>query len=256
MNKKESLLIKHLDDYGLDIFSLSQFEKENILSKYELRRAIQNLVRNKYLDIIERGWYCKHNFRDHFVIGSRIATDGVISYWNAMNFHHLTEQISNVIFVKTSQRKKNKIIFGIQHYYSQKTSAKIGGFTMEGYGTLQYKMANVEQTIVDAFDKPKYSGGYAEIIKAFHYADLDPDRLIKYCRQEENVSLIKRLGFLSEFLQKSNMENFILYAKSVVKQKYTLFEIGGEEKGKTNSDWKLILNIPPDEILEMAISLS
>jgi len=69
-----------------------------------------------------------------------------------------------------------------------------------------------------------------------------------------NVSLVKRLGFLIEFLNKPNMNDFIEYAQSVVGTNYSLFEIGGEKDGEYNSRWKLVLNIPKDEILEIANS--
>ena len=254
MRKNEQILIKHLDNYGLDIFSLSQLSEANILGKQQLKRTIANLIRNRYIDVIERGKYCRHNFKDHFVIGSFVTENGVISYWNAMNYHGLTEQIPNVIYVKTNTDKRAKTYFGIRYFFSRKPIERINGFIVEGYGNHKFRISNIERTIVDAFDKPDFSGGYAEIIKAFYKANLEENRLIQYCKSENNASLTKRIAFLTELFDKPKMNNFLKYAQKLVKDKYTLFEINGEQKGKTNSRWKIILNIPQNEILEIAKS--
>ena len=70
----------------------------------------------------------------------------------------------------------------------------------------------------------------------------------------QNVSLIKRLGFLIELLGKPGMNDFINYAQGAIDKNYSLFEMGGEKKGEYNSRWKLIINIPKEEIIEIANS--
>jgi len=70
----------------------------------------------------------------------------------------------------------------------------------------------------------------------------------------QNNSLIKRLGFLADFLEKPKMDEFIKYAQSIINTDYSLFEIGGEKEGEYDSKWKLVLNIPRNEIFEIANS--
>lgn len=41
--------------------------------------------------------------------------------------------------------------------------------------------------------------------------------------------LTKRPGYLCELLQKPNMETFISYAQNIVKDGYSLFELGAEK---------------------------
>lgn len=254
MRKNEEILLKYLDDYGLDIFSKNELKEANIMNHQQLTRTIKKLIDSSYIDIIERGKYCKHNFRDSFVIGSFVVDDGVISYWNAINFHGLTEQIPNVVFVKTSKAKRNCVFFGIRYIFSTKPKKCISGFQVEGYGNHKYMISDVERTIVDAFDKPRLSGGYAEIVKAFHKARLSAKKLVKYCKEENNISLTKRLAFLADILEKPKMELFFKYANNVLNEKYTLFEIDGEKTGKTNKKWRIIQNISKEEIIEMSES--
>ena len=78
--------------------------------------------------------------------------------------------------------------------------------------------------------------------------------MIRYCKANNNVSAVKRLAFLTELLAKPKMEKFLDYAKSIIENEYSLFEIGGEKSGKYLKDWKLILNIQEEEIIEIANS--
>jgi len=254
MTKNEELLIKHLDNYGLDIFSKRQLCEAKIMGYQQLTRTLASLTQRNYIDIIERGKYCKHNFRDHFVIGTFVTRGGIISYWNAMNYHGLTEQIPNVIYIKTDKDKRPKIYFGIRYFFSRKPVKCLSGYITEGNGNHKFNISDVERTIVDAFDKPNFSGGYAEIIKAFNRAKINEEKLIRYCREEGNTSLVKRLAYLADILNKPKMSNFLKYAQSLVKEKYTLFEINGESNGTLNSKWRIILNIPKEEIFEIAES--
>ncbi len=254
MRINEEILLKYLDNYGLDIFTKAQLKVAALMEESQLTYVLASLTRSKYIDIIERGKYCKHNFRDHFVIGSFITENAVISYWNAMNYHGLTEQIPNVIYIKTDKDKRSKICFGIRYFFSHKQSKNLSGYITEGVGNHKYRISNIERTIVDAFDKPKFSGGTAEIIKAFSRAEMDEDRLIEYCKEENNISLVKRLAYLTYILNKPQMSKFLKYSKSVIKEKYTLFEIDGEPNGEIDNKWKIILNIPKEEILEIAES--
>ena len=43
-------------------------------------------------------------------------------------------------------------------------------------------MTDVEKTIIDSFDLPQYSGGYAELILGFSQANLNSEKMIGYCK--------------------------------------------------------------------------
>ncbi len=248
--KKESIeLLQALDDNGLDIFS-----KKNKIIRNFSDRAFRHLIRQDYIQMIEYGKYCRHNFRDENAIASFIVKSGGVAYWTAMHYHGLTEQIPNVMYVQTGHSKRNKVIFGVPYYFVKVKEEKLVGFKTVGYGNHQFKITDIEKTIVDCFDLPQYGGGYAEIIKAFNNANLSARKMVKYCKAIDNIAATKRLAYLSELLDKSGMDYFIKYAQSVKNDKYNLFEPGNFQQGKTNSRWNLILNMTEDEIFEIANS--
>jgi len=252
MTFDEKNILEFLDDNGLDIFSKNITNEISAMSVERAEFALRSLINKGFIKIIEKGKYCKHNFEDEYVIGTYIVKRGAIAYWSALNYHGLTEQIPNVIFVQTSQWKKDKTIFGVKYKFIQVKENKLTGYIKNGYGNHQFNITDIEKTIVDCFDLPRYSGGYQEIIKAFGIAKLNENKLIKYCKAVDNIAITKRIGYLSELLNKPKMGRYIKYALSVRNEKYTPFIPYGDNKGSTNRRWRLILNIPENEIIQIA----
>ena len=122
------------------------------------------------------------------------------------------------------------------------------GIQQEGFGNHRYRITDKEKTIVDCFDLPQYSGGYPELLRAFNDTDLGQDKLIEYCKAINNLSAIKRMAFLAEFLGKKKMSRFLKFAASKVNPRYILIDPFGQEEGVFNSKWKLRLNISENEI--------
>jgi len=97
-----------LDDYEIQIFWFDEIE-EKISQKFDnLNEVLENLVHKELLSRIERGKFCRPDFRDEKVIGTFVVEESAIAYWSALNLHGLTEQFSNTIFVQTTHRKNDK----------------------------------------------------------------------------------------------------------------------------------------------------
>lgn len=255
MTDLQKTFIDILDEFGYDIFSIQMIKDTNRLSLGQIHQAIRTLSRSQLIIRLERGKYIRSSFVDSFVIANFLAPDGSIAYWSALNYHGLTEQFVNVVFIQTSKRKNEEVtINGSRYKFIKVNSRKITGYKTVGYENHQYKITDIEKTIVDCFDLPHLAGWYQEIIKAFYQAKINQNRLIKYCKIIDNISVIKRLAFLSELFEKPNMEKFIAFAQKYINEDYSVFEIDKIRKGKLNKRWKLIMNIDIDEILEIAHS--
>ncbi len=255
MTDLQKEFIDILDEYGYDIFSVQMIIDTKRLSVNKIHQAIRTLSRSGLIVKLERGKYIRSSFMDSFVIGNFLAPDGGIAYWSALNYHGLTEQFVNVVFVQTAKRKTEELnVNGLRYKIIKVNNRKVTGYRTVGYGNHQYKITDLEKTVVDCFDMPHLAGWYQEIIKAFNRADLNQNRLIKYCKAINNKSVIKRLAFLAEFLEKPKMEKFIDFAQKSINKDYSVFEIEHSRKGKINKRWKLIMNMDEDEILEIANS--
>lgn len=244
-------LLLMLDDNELNIFSLEQVKKVADKKFSNVSELVENLVHKKILSRIERGKFCRANFRDENVIGCFLVDDGAVAYWSALNKHGLTEQFPNTIFIQTTKLKPAKTVFGTKYQFIKITKTKKAGIIKEGFGNNQYAMTDVEKTIVDCFDLPQYSGGYAELLRAFNQAELNPSKLIAYCNAVANKAVTKRMGLLAEMLKPEQLNSFIDFARKEVNQKYNLFDPTGADEGEFVNEWRVRLNISRERILNI-----
>jgi predicted transcriptional regulator of viral defense system len=254
MTNLQAQFLKMLDEYGYDIFNLEMVRETGSFSNAQISQALRSLTNSGIINKLERGKFVKDGFSDEFVIGNFLAPDGGIAYWSALNAHGLTEQFPNVVYVQTSRRTGEFTHQNLRYKFIKVNASKVTGYVKNGYGNHIYQITDVEKTIVDCFDLPHHAGWYPEIIKAFNRAKINAKKMVKYCKAIDNLSVTKRLGYLSELLNKTGMEFFIDYAQSVLGNEYSLFEIDGKSNGNYHSHWKLIINMPEKEILEMANS--
>ncbi|MBX3253236.1 MAG: hypothetical protein KF862_03760 [Chitinophagaceae bacterium] len=248
-------LLKLLDEYELDIFTSQSFAERAKLKLADWMPQLRTLIKYGLIDIIERGKYCRHNFRNEYVTGNFLAENGVIAYWTALNLHGLTEQFPNTIFVQTARQKKATTVFGVTYKFVKVKSVKMIGIERQGYGNNQFRITDKEKTIVDCFDLPEYSGGFDELVRAFVKTRLDAAKLITYCSAVDNISAIKRMGYLAELFKKEDTDHFIAYALAKVNERYSLFDAAGRNEGVHINKWKLRLNISEQSILSVANNL-
>jgi len=240
--------LKYLETEEIQVFSVE--DTKNFHFQGEItNELLENLTKKNFLTRIERGKYCRANFRDENVIGTFLARNSAVAYWSALNLHGLTEQFPNKVFIQATQLK-NKVEFaGTTYQFIKIQPNKRTGIVFNGYGNYKYPITDIEKTIVDCFDLPQYSGGFAELIRAFYNAKLNTQKLIDYCNAVDNVAVIKRLGFLAELFEKKNLSSFVKFARSKVNRSYNLFDTFGEDTGETNSDWRLRMNISTENVL-------
>ena len=241
--------VKYLEEEEIQIFDIQSLKNRLNLGNRTVNEIIENLVVKGFLSRIERGKYCRANFRDENVIGTFLAKESVIAYWSALNLHGLTEQFPNKIFIQTTQLKKEVEFAGTIYQFVKIQPYKRVGIVFNGYGNYKYPITDVEKTIVDCFDLPQYSGGFAELIRAFYNAKLNAKKLIDYCNAVDNIAVIKRLGFLAELLEKKNLIGFVKFARSKVNRSYNLFDTFGENIGEPNNDWYLRMNVSKENIV-------
>ncbi|MCC5943861.1 MAG: hypothetical protein JJT94_02930 [Bernardetiaceae bacterium] len=251
MTKKEFLLLQALDNLELDIFTTESLEKEYHLDLLDWQSSFDNLVKSGYLISIEKGKYCRHNFPNEYVISNYLAQDAVVAYGSALYLHGLTKQFPNAIFVQTSKQKKHQTVFDVHYQFVRLRPQKIIGVIKKGTGNHQYRMTDVEKTLIDCFDLPEYSSDFPELLRAFAAADLDAEKMIRYCRAVRNIAIVKKMAYLIEILNKKGLDSFLAYAKKLTNQKYTLFDDLGEKKGILIHKWKLQMNLDKKNILEI-----
>lgn len=255
MNFNKENIKQFLDENQIDIFSVNDLRKNfNSVNRKEFYYTLYEIT-NLEFSKIEKGKYCRNTFRNEYVIGSFLTSDATIAYWSALNIHGLTEQIPNKVYVQTTRKKPNKEIFGVSYHFVKVRPEKMTGIIKTGSGTNQFKITDIEKTIVDCFDLPAYSGGYMELIRAFKQTKLSSQKMINYLKAINNKAVAKRIGYLAELFDKPGFKGLIKYAKQQRSKNYDLLDVYGNKQGQYNSNWRLIINIEKDDLVDIVNSI-
>lgn len=245
MNKKYQLL-NELAGKGQtftfeDAASISSLGSQSLkvtLCRMEKEGWIERIEKGKYLIIplgARKGGYTINEF----VIGSQLVKPAVIAYWSALNYHGLTEQIPNTVFIQTTSRKKEQEleIFGVIYRIVRITEKKLTGFEKVWIDDAAVLITDPEKTVVDCLDKPQYCGGITEAAKALH-GDLDIAKLKKYAIDIGNSAVIKRLGILCDKMGiKLDVE------PGSISGNYPLLDPSMHGNGILNRKWKIRENV-------------
>jgi len=251
ITKDQLQFLKLLNENEIPYFHMHEIEKRIDHDFSNLNEILENLVDKELLVRIERGKYRRYDFSDPYVLGAFISRKGSVGYWSALHQHDLTDRFPNKIFIKTPFRKRNTKVAETKIQFVSVKENKIDGITYSGYGNRRYPLTNVEMTLVDCFDQPRYAGPLPDLLKAFYQATIDTDKLIKYLSLYNNIAIIKRMGYLAELLDRTDLSDFISFAQENINKKYNLFDPGGENNGEFNNRWRLRMNVDKNSIEEI-----
>lgn len=252
LGKKSALLLSALAEQGKNIFTVDDAASIIHEKKSSLVKLLHDLVEKGWLFRISKGKYiilpleagAKPEFTEHeFVIASFLINPYYISYWSALNYYGLTEQVSKTIFIATTKRKLEKEIKGLRFKFITLNKNKFFGFARITISNHFIDIAEREKAIVDCLDMPRNCGGITEIIKAIDGIknELDFNKLIVYAKKMRNKAILNRLGYILDLLG--------IKAKIKPSNHYVFLDSVNKKKGAYNKKWKIIENIPKEEIL-------
>lgn len=242
--------LRLLDANEILYFSIEDIENRIGRRLEKLNELVENLYQKKLLNRIERGKYTRPQFNDSYVLGSFISSGGVVAYWSALHLHGLTDRFPNKLFIKTVARKRNSSLFGTAVQFVSVQSRKNIGIIHNGYGDNAYPLTNVEATLVDCFDQPRYAGDWPDLIRAFYRAKLNANQLIEYATIYNNASVTRRMGYLAALFEKKDLKSFIQFAQKNTGKKYVLFDTAAPETGVFNKHWMIRMNMEESAILD------
>jgi len=217
-----------------------------LISRMEKKGWIERIERGKYLIIPlgnEKGKYTLNEF----VIGSMLVKPYSISYWSALHYYGLTEQIPNTVFIQTTARKKKneKIVMGVKYKIIKLKESKFFGIKNVWIDEEKVCVTEKEKTIIDCLDKPQYCGGIIEVMKALKSPEIRKEKLIEYSQKIGNSGVIRRLGYIFDCLDMK------IKLPKVVTRNYLYFDPTMPHKGKKDAKWKLIINLDKKDIGEL-----
>jgi len=227
-------------------FTIEDAEQISRANKGVLKVILSRLEKNGWIERIEKGKYIviplgaekgKYTLNE-FVLGSFLVDPCIISYWSALNYYGFTEQIPRTVFIQTTSRRKHQevTIFGVPYKIIRMNEEKIFGVEKAWFEDTQINLTSKEKTIVDCLDKPQYAGGIIEVAKALRTEEYDKNMLITYAKKIHNSGVIRRLGYICEFLQ------IPINLPGINTRNYLKLDPILPKTNKLDAKWHLIIN--------------
>jgi predicted transcriptional regulator of viral defense system len=231
-----------------DLFGLDKFQTSRLLLRMERDGLVARVERGKYLLL---GLTPEKVFANPFYIGCNLHSPSYVSFWSALHFHGLTEQVPLTVFLATTRRKTEKDFRGTRFVFVTLKPENFFGYRREVLDDLPVLIADTAKTILDSLSLPEYAGGITEVAKALRIAiaenSLDVAELIEYAGHLKNYSLNSRLGYLLELLGRP--------AKGIEPPRGPVrLDPRNQERGTYHPRWKLYVNIPPSELFPPGVA--
>lgn len=263
---EEARLLTELDRRGIAVLSLARHREA--LASFEpaqLRRLVHSLASKGWLIRVERGIYtvvpraARGGWQEHpFVVAAGLAPvpHYYISYWSALSYHGLTEQLPLTVHVVLRERSKPPVAFqGRTYHFVHRAASGFGDFRVEqlgalnGAATVEVNVATPEQALLDAFDDEHLAGGFAEVAKALRRGLQDQrvsaESLAEAAASRSSQAVIARLGFALEQLGHPTAAATIL--RPLVRHNGStpyLSPKWSRRHARPSKRWHLLVNVP------------
>lgn len=246
-------LAKLLAKKGYRVFSLSDARKiahdNNIVIK-NMYSAILTLSSQRWIHKIKKGYYILDSVLigglpvHEFEIATQIVKPSAISYFTAFHIHELTDQIPQIVYVSAPEGttiprvpKGHYFIFkGVRYHFLLVSAVHFFGIEPKWRGEAQIPVTDLERTLLDGLAKPKYCGGFMEVLHAFSSRKFDLKKIIEYALRLD-TSVAKRLGWVLERIGYKRAQLTKLVALPA--KGYILLDASGTKKGPYNRVWKI-----------------
>lgn len=259
---KGSSLLTDMSRQGKRLFTFEDAARVYGSSDGGLRKLLFTLVKRRWLQRIEKGKYLilpfeagrEGEWTEHeFIIGSYLISPYYVGFRSALNYYGYTEQISRTVFIASTRRKLKPSleISGVTYRFVYMNERKFFGATQVTINGNRVNISDREKTIVDCLDLLGYSGGIVEVVKALSYGrdELDFVKMAEYARRNGNNAVCKRLGYLLEKLSiKADRAINILHES--LGSSYARLDTLADPKGRHIQQWKVIVNVPDNELLQ------
>lgn len=256
LSKREAIVLTRLASQSQTIITITDIEDAIHVSYDDAKKIANNLVHKKWLDRLKSGTYLivplaageAGEYTEHeFVIASHLADPMYISYWSALNYHGLTEQVPTTVLAATKEQVPTRTIHGVTYFFITLTESKFFGFEQRAIDAHTVNVATVEKTIVDCADHPEHCGGILELAKGLANAtNLDDETLVDQLLRIGNGAAIKRVVYLIDLLE------IELTGRDTLIEAFTtgyspLDPTRGDD-GHHSNTYRLLVNIPESTI--------
>lgn len=262
MGPAEAALLTELERTATPVLRLSASERARLgLQGARARDLLHRLSAKGWLLPIERGKFLLVPraavgtwVEEPFVVANGIAPQPCyVSYWSALSFHGLSEQLPRVVFVVTRGRPKPPVEFqGREYDFIPLRASAFYGYAahefvaLNGAARVEVNVADPEKALLDSLERELLAGGMREIIHAarngLQQERINVKRLIDYSVRYPNAAVIARAGYIFERL--GVPEVAVLRSRIRRRGEIPSLSIKGRRRtGPIDPTWRLRINV-------------
>jgi predicted transcriptional regulator of viral defense system len=260
LGEQESRLLTSLSAAGYTVFTIDDARAVLGSEATNVRRLLHQLHRKRWIRRLERGTYLvlplaagpEAQWAEHeYLIASSLVDPYYLAYATAFRYYGYSERPLDPMMVATTRRKQPVVIDNVTYRFVTLAPHKFFGFSPVRLGEHTIQVAEREKALGDGFDHPELVGGVLEAAKGLWFGsdELDWQRLVETMSRLRNQAAARRTGFWLELLELA--DRGILEQLDVGSgHSYALLDPGGPADGPRNVRWRLIVNLPEQQLLE------
>lgn len=230
------------------------------------RVLLYNLERKGWVERITRGLYqfipLSYGFPEKippsnvFVIGAALVEPYYFSYYTSNSHYGFTTQMPFTIFIATSKKKPEVEWASSTFKFVTLTERKFFGYRREKVFDREVNMAEPEKSLVDSFDKPRYSGGIEQLVRITWRGlrKINQEKLVYYAIKMRSHALVQRMGFIIDFLAREGLVE--PFYPSLREELLTHIGKGAiyldsrkPKTGRFRKEWRIMNNVPKSQLL-------
>lgn len=252
LSKDELLLISRSEFERRKLIN-TEFAREIFGDFKKAANVLDRLTRKGRLIQIERGKYILVPIKapnqlwspNEFVVAGlwMEKTPYYIGYFTMYNYWGFTEQVPQTIFILNTSKSRTKIINNIRYKAIKINPKKYYGIKKIKIEEETIYISDKERTLVDFIYNPISSFNNLNQVLIENIQKIDKEKFIKYLILFPVTSVRKRAGYLLEQIGFSEVSLNRLKESIKMDKTYIVLDPASKSrKGKTNKDWKIIVN--------------
>lgn len=174
-----------------------------------VRNVLSRLVKKGRIKRIKKGYYILVPFRfkdwgEHeFSLVPLLAKEYYISFWSALSFWSMTEQLPRQIYIAAKYRIKQRSFEEVSYLFVKVSPRYFFGFVETDIGGRKVNIALKEKAILDCLLHPEYCGGLGEVAKAVRdsWRGLNWVKVKDYVEKMKSSAVERRLFYILSFLK-------------------------------------------------------
>jgi predicted transcriptional regulator of viral defense system len=193
----------HIEDAARTL-DLPRTQTAKLLSRWVKQGWLRRVGSGAYAPVPLNSLLSEQVLEDPWVLVPALFSPAYVGGRTAAEHWDLTEQIFRDIVVITGRtvRARNQVRHGAQFTLKHTNADKIFGTKSVWRGRTKIAVSDVHRTIIDMLDDLAIGGGIQHVADCFktylQRSDRDNRTLIEYAVRLHNGAVFKRLGFLAE----------------------------------------------------------